>query len=1219
MPQQPGDDEQDPPIDLTATRHISVTQHVYSTGGHSLQVGVGNIHVFSDLVPVYWLEGWRRPRDPGTTFFRAVASRMLNARYAVVGFTGRSSELQQLREWRDGEPRLSVRWLHGEGGQGKSRLSAELAAESSAAGWKVLTAVQGPHMRPPEEATDLRLDGCAGVLLLVDYANEWPSSHLKHLLNDTVLRQVGVRTRVVLLARSHGDWQGIESQVEELGGAFSVQRLGPLAQGPAAGAPDPRQEMFVAARTAFAAKYELADAHTLEPPSDLGLPEFGLTLAVHMAALVAVDAAARGASAPRGAAMADLTRYLLRREYKHWEQQYGDPVHELNPQQRTYFTPAPVMNRVVFTAALTGPADRRQAAAVLAKQALPLAAPQLLDDHAVCYPSAEPGLETFLEPLYPDRLTEDFLALTLTGDGVAYPEYAWAAKAAVDVLLPLDGTDAGDAPAWTARALVFLAAAASRWPGVGPKVLYPWAVLQPRRFLSGGSAALSALAAIGRDGDRATPLTPELFAALASVHQALPAGRHTDLDSGAAEVTDRLAGHHLAGRLSDEDRVEWLCDSGIRLGHAGRPALAAERFAQAVPIARARAGRLRPERRASLAFVLCHLGSALHEAGGGEAAVAPLAESVRLYRELAAAKPAQYLADLAMASSNLSGVLNRLGRNVQALAAADEAASSLRALPAVAAGAHRALLAAALGNRSVIEFEAGHPAASLASAGQAAAILRELAAENPAEHLPWLAAALNGLGNAFERIGRQHEALAPTREAEELLRSLAAQNPTAYRALWAISLSNLGLRLANLGEAAEALGLFEDAVAAGRRLAEANPAAYTADLARYLTNLGTCLQQLGRRDRAHAALDGAVEMYERLFAHAPAAHLSQLAGALNNLGALELKMGRACQSVQTQTRSADLLRGLRAENPGAHQQLFVLALHNLADALAASGKTEQAEAVAREALKAGPDPRDADAAARLPGSAMALLSLAETLSKRGRDREAAEASGRAVEILRGLARDNQGHAPHLAAALHNHGIHLACIDETDKALAVLRESVELCAILAKANPAAHAEELGVGLYVLGCVLVQTGDRDAVTEAVAVLEQAAKVFGQAAGLRTTSAPLRCAFKLNEVCDELLELNQLPKALALAESTAEQFRALASADPDRYRASLGLVLSRLCLRTYNDSRMADAKAVGMEALAILRALTEAQRAEGEEELREAERRIVALGDFDNPWAR
>ena len=51
-------------------------------------------------------------------------------------------------------------------------------------------------------------------------------------------------------------------------------------------------------------------------------PEFGLTLAVHMAALAMVDALATGQRPPRN--MADLTMYLLNREQLRWARLYGD-------------------------------------------------------------------------------------------------------------------------------------------------------------------------------------------------------------------------------------------------------------------------------------------------------------------------------------------------------------------------------------------------------------------------------------------------------------------------------------------------------------------------------------------------------------------------------------------------------------------------------------------------------------------------------------------------------------------------------------------------------------------------------------------------------------------------------------------------------------------------------------------------------------------------------
>jgi len=1264
-PDRPDEEEQDDfdredgPV---AERHVHVSQDVQIESGHVSVVGHGNIYVFGDQRPAIRLDVWRQAPEPETSWLRAVASRMLNGRWRVVGFTGRTEDLQQLRDWRDGGPRLNARWLHGDGGQGKSRLAGELAAQSAAAGWKVLTATQGQNtIDPPGPPVDLRVSGHAGVLLIVDYANEWRPAELAWLLGDGALHQVGMRSRVLLIARAPADWMGLRGRLEEQGLDLSVQRLGPL---PGSERGGPRAEMFAAARAAFAARYGLAGVDRLAPPADLGGPDFGLTLAVHMAALVAVDAAARGVRSPQAAGMADLTRYLLDREYKHWESQYGDPTHELDPGDRTFFTPPGVMNRVVFTAALTGPVARAAGAPVITAQRplsperSPLAADQILTDHATCYPPAEPGQESVLEPLYPDRLAEDFLALTIPGPKtVDYEPQQWAAETTRLVLrAPAEarppaavaggqagtdadvGSDADAVPPWAARALIFLAAAAARWPHVGPGALYRPVTDQPRLALAGGSAALSALAAIGQG--RGPLLDPGLLALLTAVHREFPLGRDTDLDAGMADVTGRLAEHVLAGRSDRVTQVTWLCDSGIRLGYAGRAEQAAAQFAAAEPIARRLARRGRAEHLANLAFVLCHVGIHRFQAGDREAAVAPLEESLLRYRWLADVAPGEHLPDLALAAGNLSTVFIGLGRYPEALTAAETAIASLRALAGADRVAYAPRLGAALGNRGIIESELGRYSAALETARQSVALFRELAAVAPAEHLPMLAAALSNLGNRFEQLGRAKDALEPTREADEILRRLAKANPAAHRQAWSVTASNLGLRLSNLGAKGQAREYFEEAVAAGRLLVAENPAAYLPDLARYLLNLGLCLMELGRLPDARAPMNEAMASYEMLAEALPDAYRGRLARALSNVGVLEQKLGNLPQSAVTLDRSVAILRELAAQNPDAYAQPLVLALHNLSDTLSLLGRGDEAESIARQAVALAREPERDRSAADLPGTAMTLLSLADSLAGQNRDREAAEASGEAVGILRGLARDNPLHQASLSVALHNHGIHLVCAGDADGAQVVLEESIALCRPLADDNPAAYAEALATQLFVLAGVLLLSPEEDekdddddgegtedddeegadeSRAQAVAALEESAAIYGVAAELRTTATPLRSAAQVNEISEMLLDVGDLPRALAVSEASAARFRRLAQADPDRYRAASALALSCLCRRVYNDSRMADAKAIGQEARTILHQLTEAERAGYAQELREAEQRIDALGDFDNPWAR
>lgn len=79
-------------------------------------------------------------------------------------------------------------------------------------------------------------------------------------------------------------------------------------------------------------------------------------------------------------------------------------------------TPPLVMARAVFTATLTRPLPYLVGVAALARVGIP-AAEQVLDDHRCCYPPGDPA--RVCEPLYPDRLGEDVVALCIPGHSVS--------------------------------------------------------------------------------------------------------------------------------------------------------------------------------------------------------------------------------------------------------------------------------------------------------------------------------------------------------------------------------------------------------------------------------------------------------------------------------------------------------------------------------------------------------------------------------------------------------------------------------------------------------------------------------------------------------------------------------------------------------------------------------------------------------------------------------
>jgi hypothetical protein len=554
-------------------------------------------------------------------------SELLAARRQIVEFTGRQAELERLVEWRDEQVGWAVQLLHGPGGQGKSRLAARFAEVSAAAGWTVVTA-RHESTAVAAGAVDGRLpDGARGLLLVVDYAERWPLTHLLALLRDPLLQaEPGRAVRVLLLARPAGAWwQGLRGELRKLDGVVSSLRLGALA-----GGKPQRLVIFEQARDRFAQLLGVADAGRISPPMELGDPAFELVLAVHMAALVAVDAAGRSQDPPTD--VVGLSSYLLDREQAYWQAMHSAGRLSTSPE---------MMGRVVFCATLTRPMPDAQAAAALGRIGLastPETARTLIDDHVKCYPPQ--AAATVFEPLYPDRLGEDFLALQTPGHphGDDYTPDAWAATA-FELLL----ATAEEQPAeFQAPGLVVLIEAAKRWPHLVNGYLAPLLRQCPRLALAAGSAALTSLA--GLDALDTT--------ALAAVEAEFPPHRHVDLDPGIAAVADSLTRRRLASATDDADRARLWFGLGWRLAQAGRQDEALAATEEAVTLRRALAATNPAVFNPDLALSLNNLGNRLSKLGRHEEALAATEEAVTLYRALAAANPAASNPDLARAGDH---------------------------------------------------------------------------------------------------------------------------------------------------------------------------------------------------------------------------------------------------------------------------------------------------------------------------------------------------------------------------------------------------------------------------------------------------------------------------------------------------------------------------------------------------------------------------------------
>jgi tetratricopeptide (TPR) repeat protein len=768
----------------------SVYQEVQAVSGFAYGVIGADIHVFGDGTPVYLLHEHRTHTRRDSAWLRAQPSRMLGARAEVVEFTGRDAELAALRAWRDSGAPMAVRWLHGAGGQGKTRLVEQLAAESLAAGWLVVDAVHGTETHPPAEGSqDLRVAGQRGVLLLVDYADRWPASHLSWLFQNGVLRQ-SVPVRVLLAARSVDAWPALRAKLNRLGASVdtSDQALSPLSH-----EHGDRAVMFEAARTGFARHYPgLARPAEIAPPATLEDPDFGLTLAVHMAALVAVDALAHGRRVP--ADMVGLTTYLLDREHENWRQ-----LHENREVGLSYGTPSSVMARAVFTAVLTGSLPRSRGDALLSRLMLDAPVDQLVTDHAVCYPATELTSANVLHPLLPDRLAEDFLALSLPGSPITgYPTDLWTVTA---VQIVLDRST-GPTPPYAPRAVSFLAAAAERWRHVGERVLFPLLRRDPQLAVEAGSAVLTSLAAIDE-------LDPEVLHAIGAF---LPLYPSVQLGLGAGDFGERVAQDVLSSTSDVSAQAASQATLSVWRDNADRSEEALEAAREAVALYRDLAD-ADPNHRSALAEAAVSVGGLLDGLGRAAESLPVCEEAVHLYRELTDAD-SKYMSGLAAALHTYSMALFHVGRLDRALDVAQEADDVYGQLldtdlPAYffAMAGHAYLCH----DRAIMLEQAGREDEAVTLMESAVVTIRQLAANNPDARTPALAAALLSLAKHLQHGGRLDDAAALAEESVCLYRTLAKVRPSYLRTL-AKAAHTLGMLLIDAGRPGDAVPYLEEAV-----------------------------------------------------------------------------------------------------------------------------------------------------------------------------------------------------------------------------------------------------------------------------------------------------------------------------------------------------------------------------------------------------------------------
>jgi tetratricopeptide (TPR) repeat protein len=1111
----------------------SVTGSVVFGSVTQVQTPQENVTISSER-PLYRVEPFRVGADTlSAAQAQAQPSRLLQPRYRIVPFSGRDQELHDLDSWLCAPDAASVRLIHAAGGHGKTRLAALVAEESAAAGWLVWRAMDTVH---PGAQSAVEIAGERGLLVIVDYADRWANSRVLALIATmrALNLRTGVAVRVLLLARSAGFWWlALTDYIDrELGLSCSTTSLGPV------GNAVDRGGLFTSAAAKFAAALELERALEKIRLPALSEPDFALILSVHMAALVAVldaDADAADLTAERA-----LSAYLLRREAAHWQVLYSraEDKGKVAPQ---------VMARTCYTATLTGALERNDAQRVLHRVGLAATNPEadsIIDEHCRSYPTTNPA--QVFEPMQPDRLGEDFVALATPGHGLpdVWPADNWTSGAASALINP--GDKAGNVDTIAMSSLTFLVEAARRWPHVAREVLYPLIRQEPSLALIAGGNTLTRLAGIpGIDID-----------VLETVDAVVPAGGHIEFDAAAAEISHALTARRLASTGDLDEHARAYVGLARRLFQAGRSEEAGAAALQAIEVYRGLdVGQGDSARLGALAWSLSDMGAMLCDLDRPEEALAALDESTELLRGLVELDPETFLPSLAISLANRANALYLLGRLDLAVNTGEAA------LDASERGGTPKALATALTNLSSLYSEAGRHSDALHVASKAMTIMRPRAVSNLEAHMPTLVVCSRNLARCLRAQGDPRAAMEEMKETVAACRQLAGRSWTAYDATLAGLLDDLAAYESEVGGGGQAVQSAGEAVTIRRELADADSTitriadlanslnkfgGYLNETGRYqdafdaiqeaqqftqrlgtenapaklmvihaeiLTNLATCYRGLARlREAVNAAIES-VGVYRRLVEINSAAYSSQLAKALSSLGVHFAGVGESVAALTASGAACHILSGLAATEPDAYRLDFAESLVSFGNRCQHLELWDKALAAHHAAVGIFRDLSKADPDTFSWHLARGLNNISAAYSALDRDQEALAAAEESVSIKRKLVEERgESERRGLATSLVNLAAYAAALDRSKQALAAGDEAVAILSQVTVHTPGALGE-LAAALvtYVgacLSCNAVDGKTLDSANKAVKLCRQLASESPAAytAKLQTATAAL-----------------------------------------------------------------------------------------------------------------
>ncbi len=816
-------------------------------------------------------------------------SQLLKAEEALIPFAPERFEfLQTQLDWAAAQTHPTcVRLLVGEGGSGKTRLALEMCKRLLKEGWAAGFLKSDFQTQSAQSLAKALSQSQQPVLLIVDYA-ETRTSELLGILSALVSHKAASPIRVLLLARSSGEWW---SQLPTYDARCEALLEGSATTGPYSMPAlyerlSERSNAFSQALTAFSQALNIASP-CVQP--DLRAEQYNSPLFLQMAALLTLWG-------ERTANAEALPQSLVRHEQRYWRKVAGNHAH-----QSMHSGPEADANLLMSLVTLIGYAPT-------AKAIEPLWVAAGGD------PKNLKPLLTGLSPLYPGRqglggLQPDLLGEALVGRqvlelaGAALLDAVLGEKAdemqrthALTILARLLRYRSElSAPLETALSRHFARCAKSliqvciQTPSPlsvvaeqSFKNLSPAVALQVAGFLENHfkheALPLAGLELLIRETlnrqalrrcSKPKPSIGDLetlggtlhnlsiaFFQLGKLQQALLCAKQ------ALDIRKRLA--HDKPERFEPDWATSLGNYAIRLSDVGDTRQALAYAKQALDIYE-RLANDKPERfEPDWATSLSNYASHLSEVGDTTQALAYAKQALDIRQRLANDKPERFEPDWAMSLNNYASHLSDVGESTQALAHDKQALDIYERLANDKPERFEPAWATSLSNYAIHLSDVGNTALAHEYSKQALDIHQLLAKDKPERFEPDWATSLSNYANRLSEVGDATQALTHAKQALDIHQHLAKDKPERFEPDWATSLSNYAIRLSEVGDTPQALAYAKQALNIRQRLANDKPERFELDWATSLSNYAHHLSEVGETDKALACAQQAQAVNESL-------------------------------------------------------------------------------------------------------------------------------------------------------------------------------------------------------------------------------------------------------------------------------------------------------------------------------------------------------------------